>query len=311
MRGFLQVNSAVSLDAVRVDLHPLDIHNFCFVLRRHKAKCSPRSMRYHLDPGQPVRVVFEPWNLEVLCPRSIYEGPEATELRVWGRRRLLMLERLIPIAKTFSVYLMGTGMPSFYVADLGHMWFTLGLSGWTANDWSTAGNFYLMAPRAEVDICTRERVLRALNESWFEHPDALAARLQLDPAVVLGALGLYTQAGRAIFDLNKQVYRLRELSRDPLPVDQLRFANEREAKAHRFLEQNAVRCRRREGDTDGRLHIHGMVKHGGKTHPLYVVVDADERLVKAECDCSWYRQNKLFKGPCEPMLALRLHNRQS
>ena len=39
-------------------------------------------------------------------------------------------------------------IPYAYIADLGHMNFTLGLSGWTANDWSQAGNFDLMAPRA-------------------------------------------------------------------------------------------------------------------------------------------------------------------
>ncbi len=311
VRGFLQVNSAMSMDALRVDLHPLDIHNFCWVLRRRKARHSPRGMRYHLEPGKPVRVVFEPWDVEVVCPRSIYEGPEAAEIRVWGRRRLLILERLIPIAKQFTVYLLGTGMPSFYVADLGSMWFTLGLSGWIANDWSTAGNFDLMAPRSEVDAFTRERVFNALGESWYEHPDALAARLQLDPSVVLGALGVYTQAGRAIFDLNKQVYRRRELSRDPLPMDKLRFANEREQSAHRFLAQNAVRCHRREYDTGGRLHLHGTIQRGRKAYPLYLVIDTDERLVEAECDCNWYRHNKLYKGPCEHMLALRLHNQRS
>jgi len=41
-------------------------------------------------------------------------------------------------------------MPSFYLADLGDMTFTLGLSGWTTNDWSSAGNFDLLAPRAAV-----------------------------------------------------------------------------------------------------------------------------------------------------------------
>ena len=66
----------------------------------------------------------------------IAEAKEAQEIRVWGRRRLHVLERLIPIAKKFTVYLLGNGMPSFYVADLGPMSFTLGLSGWTANDWS-------------------------------------------------------------------------------------------------------------------------------------------------------------------------------
>ena len=118
----------------------------CLVLRRHKEKQGPRSIRYFLEPGEPIEIVFEPWNLEITCHRSIYTGNTPQQVRTWGRRRLHILERLIPIAKKFSVHLLGTGMPSFYVADLGDMSFTLGLSGWTANDWAQAGNFDLMAP---------------------------------------------------------------------------------------------------------------------------------------------------------------------
>ena len=147
VRGFLQVSSAMSLPTIQFDLHPMDIYNICMVLRRHKEKKGPRGMRYVLEPGQPVKVVFEPWNLEIVCARSPYTGSESQEVRVWGRRRIHILERLIPIAKKFTVHLLGTGMPSFYIADLGDMSFTLGLSGWTANDWSSSGNFDLMAPR--------------------------------------------------------------------------------------------------------------------------------------------------------------------
>ena len=148
VRGFLQVSSAMCLPSIQFDLHPMDIYNICLVLRRHKEKKGPRSIRYHLKPGQPVRIVFEPWDIEVVCARSPYTGNQEETIRVWGRRRLHILERLIPIAKKFTVHLLGTGMPSFYVADLGDMSFTLGLSGWTANDWSQSGNFDLMAPRA-------------------------------------------------------------------------------------------------------------------------------------------------------------------
>ena len=158
VRGFLQVSSAMSLPATRFDLHPMDIHNICFVLRRHKEKKGPRSMRYHLTPGQPVRVVFDPWGIEVVCPRSPYTGTQEQEIRVWGRRRINILERLIPVAKKFTVHLLGTGMPSFYVADLGDMSFTLGLSGWTANDWSQSGNFDLIAPRADIDKWTQQHI---------------------------------------------------------------------------------------------------------------------------------------------------------
>jgi hypothetical protein len=36
-----------------------------------------------------------------------------------------------------------------------------------------------------------------------------------------------------------------------------------------------------------------------------MVIDGDERIKTASCDCSFYIENKLYKGPCEHMLAVR------
>ncbi|AKJ07418.1 SWIM zinc finger protein [Archangium gephyra] len=311
VRGFLQVNSAMALPAVRFTLHPMDVHNFLFILKRHKEKKGPRSMRYVLAPGQPVKVVFEPWGTEVVCRRSVYEGEGTHDIRVWGRRRLGVLERLIPVAKRFTVHLLGTGLPSFYVADLGDLSFTLGLSGWTANDWSTSGNFDLLAPRGQVDEFTRRRVFDALKETWSAKPEALASKLGLERGAVLGALSAWTQAGRAIWDLNKGVYRARELSREPLPMDKLRFSNEREERAMRFLDARAVDVKARPG-ADGSLELSGTVKEGAKVLRPSLRLDADQRMVFGECTCNFFQQNKLFRGPCEHLLALRLqHSRVS
>lgn len=306
VRGFLQVSSAMSLPTVKFDLDPLDVYNICFVLRRRKERESPRSLRYILKPNEPVKIVLEPWNVEINCPRSIYPGAEAQEIRVWGRRRLLILERLISVARKFTVHLLGTGMPSFYVADLGDMNFTLGLSGWTANDWSRAGNFDLLAPRAQVDDFTKRQVFDALRETWFETPDKLARKLNLDKALVLGALATYTQAGRAIYDLNKGVYRVRELTREPLPMDKLRFASEREESAARFLTENRVTVSKRRVNPDGVLEISGAVKDKEKIYEVALSIDRDQRLAQANCACNFFMMNKLFKGPCEHILAVRL-----
>ena len=305
VRGFLQVSSAMSLSATVFDLHPMDVHNMCFVLRRHKEKKGPRGMRYHLTPGEPIKVVFEPWNIEISCPRSIYQGDDRAEIRVWGRRRIHTLERLIPLANKFTVYLLGTGMPSFYVADLGDMSFTLGLSGWTANDWSTAGNFDLMAPRAQVDSVTQRRVFNALKENWREKPDDLAKRLGLDRKIVLGALGAYTQAGRAIFDLDKKVYRVRELSREPLPMDKLRWANEREQAANEMVDERRVTILEKDA-VPGGTRIAGSISSRTQNFRPTLVIDPDERMTDAHCSCNWHLMNKLFKGPCEHLLALRI-----
>lgn len=311
VRGFLQVSSAMSLPATHFDVHPMDIYNICFILRRHKEKKGPRSMRYILKPGQPVRVIFEPWGIELVCARSPYNGVQEQEIRVWGRRRLNILERLIPVAKKFSVYLLGTGMPSFYVADLGDMSFTLGLSGWTANDWAQSGNFDLMAPRADIDKWTQQHIYNALKKNWAESVDSLAKRLDFNRAVILGALGAYTQAGRAIYDLNKQVYRIRELSREPLPIERLRFANDREEKATRFLINNTIQVTNTTSDPTGASSLQGNVTEREKDYHPSLTVDADERIIKAECTCNWHQQNNLYKGPCEHILALRMqHARQ-
>jgi hypothetical protein len=321
VRGFLQVSSAMALPAVTFNLHPMDVHNLCFVLRRHKEILGPRSMRYCLEPGRPIKVVFDPWGYEVHCRRSLYEGDDGTEIRVWGRRRIHILERLIPVARRFTVYLLGKGMPSFYLADLGDMTFTLGLSGWTTNDWSSAGNFDLLAPRAKVDDETKQRVFAALKESWAEAPDALARRLGLERSIVLGALAAYTQAGRAIWDLHKGVYRVRELSREPLPMERLRFANEREQEATRLLDVRAVQVVGAtdlgEGERGGTLLKGKVRKDAGRTgkatgfYEPWLRLDGDERIVEAECTCNFFQQNRLRKGPCEHILALRLqHARQ-
>ena len=305
IRGFLQVSSAMTLPAISFDLHPMDMYNICLWLRRFKEKKGPRSVRYVLEPGQPVKVMLEPWNQEIICNRSVFNGVQKQEIRIWGRRRLHILERLIPVAKKFTVHLLGNGMPSFYIADLGDMNFTLGLSGWTANDWSKAGNFDLMAPRAEVPDAIKQQVFNGLKKIWLSDAPTLAASLNLSTAEVTGALGAYTQAGRVIFDLSKNVYRVRELSKDPLPMDSLRFASKEESKAAALLENATIKMKADEIAGVG-LQLKAAIKLNKRTYNPQLLIDNDERIKTGNCDCSFYIENKLHKGPCEHMLAMRL-----
>lgn len=309
VRGFLQVSSAMTIPAVQFNLHPMDVYNICFMLRRHKEKEGPRSIRWVLTPGQPIKLIFEPWNYEVKCSRSVYTGSEAKEIRIWGRKRLLLLERLIPVAQQFKVVLLGSGLPSFYIADLGDLNFTLGLSGWTVNDWSRLGNFDLLAPRMEVDSMTMQKVYVGLREKWVEKPEALAARLGLDTKTVLGALSAFTQAGRAIYDINTNQYRIRELSREALPKDELRFANPREEAASRFVITQKVNVSVTMGG-DGKQTLIGTVSDQDKRFQPELIIDKDERAVSGKCTCNFYQQNKMMQGPCEHMLALRMAQRE-
>ena len=305
VRGFLQVSSAMTLPTTSFDLHPMDVYNFCLWLRRFKERKGPRYIKYVLEPGQPVKAIFEPWGKEIICSRSVYKGGHKQEIKIWGRRRLLILERLIPVARKFTVHLLGNGMPSFYVADLGDMNFTLGLSGWTANDWSRAGNFDLMAPRSDVDNNIKQKVFSGLKKVWFAEAAQLAEQLQLNTAEVTGALSAYTQAGRVIYDINKKVYRVRELSKDPLPMDKLRFSNPQEETANQLL-QTVTPTIKAEQVPGAGLKLKGSLKAGKRTYNPELLIDEDERIKTGNCDCSFFIENKLHKGPCEHMLAMRL-----
>lgn len=304
VRGFLQVSTAMTLPATAFELHPMDIFSICQFLRRFKEKEGPRAIRFILEPGKPVRIVFEPWYEELTLHRSIYTGNTTRTIRIWGRRRLMILERLIPIAKNFKVVLLGSGLPSFFQADLGDMTFTLGLSGWTANDWSRAGNFDLMAPRGNADTATKLRVFDALKENWFESSDSLAKRLDLDASVVSSSLTAFTQAGRVIYDLKSGVYRVRELTQEPLDFKSLRFGSEQEKIADDLITRGNVKITPEvEKET---LRIKGKVKDKNGSYKTLAVIDKDQRLIDGECECSFFCSNKLKKGPCEHILATRI-----
>ena len=310
VRGFLQVSSAMTLPARRLDLHPMDVHNFCLQLRRRKERVGPRSIRFVLTPGEPVRAIFEPWNHEVVCRRSLYQGSVAEEIRVWGRRRLLVLERLIAVADSFTVHLMGSGLPSFWVANLPDMQFTLGLSGWTASDWAQAGQFDLLAPRGEVDDDSKVRVMDALQKRWYATLHQLAQDTGLSPLMVNSALTLYTQAGRVIYDLAQGVYRLRELAREPLPLTELRFASPLEEQATKLVAVKSVSAESTEALAAGGSMLRGRVKDGDKKYDVALRIDADARIAEGSCQCNHYNQNRLRMGPCAHMLALRISQSQ-
>ena len=304
MRGFLQVSSAMTLPAHILDLQPMDLANILVRLAQKKERVGPRSLRFVLKPDAPIEVVIEPWGDRLVFRRSIYRGKEGGEVRLWGRRRLAILERALPLAKSVRVHLTGTGLPSFFVVDFGGIRFTLGLSGWTANDWSSAGQFDLLAPRHKVDAQTADRVFSALRSLHSAKAPDLAIQTGVDEALVHAALSAYTQAGRVMFDLDKGVYRLRELTREPLAPGQLQFASEQEERADRLINANLVTI----GSVDrnqGKRIITGSVLDSARRENVILTVNEDDRLVDGRCTCHFYSHNKMMRGPCEHMLGLR------
>lgn len=302
VRGFLQVSSAMTSNKISFELEAIDIANFISVLKRNKERKGPRSIKYVLKPGQPIVAIFEPWNIEVECTQSIYQGDKEEEIRVWGRRRITLLERLLPITNKFTVHLLGSGMPSFYIAHLtNEMYFTLGLSGWTANDWTQASQLDLLAPRGQVAATTMQTIYLELRKDWFNTEEQVAKQLNLDVNTVKQSLATFTQAGKVIYDLKNKVYRIRELKRDGIDIDSLRFSSETDKEAYGLM-QNGQVSKIQIQNSDLRIIVNGKVDR----EKSMVTIDNDLKIVDGSCSCNYYYSNKMTKGPCAHILALRL-----
>ena len=333
VRGFLQVSAAMEMDAQKVRLSPFDLHKICLFLRKNKEIVGPRALRFQLSPDAPPKVVFEPWNHTYICSSSSYMGSERREVRVWGRRRIHILERLIPIAQHFDLYLIGKGLPYFFIANLGELSFTLGLSGWTSNNFSGSAQFDLLAPRKEVSDKVKQKIFKKLRSNWTASVSELAKSLSIDKSTVASVLTSYVQAGRVVYDLEKNCYQARELSRDPLDMKALRFGSPQEEEALELLAQERVgilqetvenRTTVAQTKVDSSLipeelklifqqdrakeekiiHVVAPIETVNGVVQTQLVMNEDGRMLLSECSCTCSAFNTAT--PCSHLLALRV-----
>ncbi|QDV38456.1 SWIM zinc finger family protein [Tautonia plasticadhaerens] len=314
--GFLQVHSAMSLGLTRLRLAPVDLFNICRALRRRRARTSPRALRYELEPGRPARVVLEPWEQVIqLSPASTFEGSKPVVVRTWGRDRLWTLARLIPACRSVDVHLAGLGLPSIYVLDLGPIRFTLALSGWTDNDWTSGGSkFDLLARRLDVSSGELSRSYETLRSLRLATDADLAERAGLGVEKARSALSFLCQVGRAMYDLGGGVYRHRDLFLEPFSADQAATqvkqapapAGSSEAKAHAIVDHSGIRIIARRPVSTGYKVSGSATDSGGRRVRPLLHVDLDGRIVEGSCTCRSFARHGMTRGPCEHLLALRL-----
>jgi hypothetical protein len=301
LRGFMQLQAAMSLPMRRVPVSREGLYNVLAWLKRHRAAKSPRAVRFELTPGQPVALVLEPWEKRIVLHSTPYPGPRAETIRTWGRDRLRVLARLLPLAEGADVYLLGTGLPSFWSMRMGEMRLLLGLSGWTANDWTGAGALDQLAPPAEPSTELLGDVGGTFRESPTLTFEQVRQRTGAAGPYVATALNRLALMGQVIHDLPAGVYRWRQIMPVALSLNVVGPESPETEAARQLVAGRQVHLKRDERTASGLRVLAGQVPE----RPVEVVLDADGRILRGKCTCSHHHQYGLRRGPCRHLQALR------
>ncbi|HEY8504120.1 MAG TPA: hypothetical protein VIL46_06025, partial [Gemmataceae bacterium] len=301
LRGFMQLQSAMALPMRKVVLGREGVYNILSFLKRNRARKSPRAVRFELEPGKPVGVVLEPFEQRITIHGRTYEGHRAEVIRVWGRDRLQVLARLLPLLEAAEVYLLGTGLPSFWVMHMGDMRLTLGLSGWTKNDWTGPSALDQVMPPAEPTQELMGKIAAAFRSSPSLTFSEVVRKTGGQPPYVAAGLNRLALLGQVIHDMPVKLYRWREILPVALSMEQMGPENPETAAAREMIRKQQATVTRDETTPTGMRALSGNVPE----RPTDILLDKDNKIVRGKCTCSYFYQSGLRRGPCRHMQTLR------
>ena len=304
LRGFLNVQSAMTGELVSFEMGRADLRNILAFLKTHKETFGPRALVFKLTPGEKIEAVFEPWNHSIKLAASVYKGDRAAEIRVFGRRRLFLLNRVLPKMKQLRVFCSGSGMPSFWLADLNDdVQFQLAVSGWTTRPFASSG-LHLADVQTPLSAELVRRAREQLRADETVDGEALTRLLNVAPSEAKRALSLLCAQGQAMFDLDARAYRKREVVDVPLDDLGLVADPKRLTDARDLVAAGKVKVESEQA-TPFSTQIRGTVQGSGGAYASSVTLDGEGRIMDADCGCPWFVHNALRGGPCKHVMALR------
>lgn len=316
-RAFVQLQAAMAMPGTRLTVRPVDLLATVRFLRHHKARISPRGLRFEFPPGADARLILEPWEKIIPLKGAEHGYTALRSVRTWGRRRLALLESVLPYADSVDVYVKGRALPVFYVVKLPGIRFVLGLSGFAANAFeNTAGLDRLLDDQGVSDeLVARAHGVLAANTALSV--DALAEKLGVSASDAGRAASRLCRQGRVIFDVERRDWRARELFAEPLDVERLFPPDERDVELARVAGQvriDAAAVRettktRRLRTPDGFVtrdivHRDWCVDGNVAGDTVSVVQNDEDRVIFGRCTCKFFGEHILARGPCAHMLAL-------
>ncbi|WP_230661592.1 hypothetical protein [Psychrobacter sp. I-STPA10] len=339
IRSLLQVQSASQLPQDSIELDPIALYNVLFELRMHAdIKGKRRGLLIELRPQQQPIIILEPFNIAVTSQVSKharpYQGSQAKLIRLWGRRRLALLKRLLPHCKTVNVSLLGQGMPSYWTLAGDGFHFTFAMTGFSQSNWSQALGFDLLLPKRPQSLSIEGEVddnannnsadqsdLQALLEQLQQQPSSLAdlaktnknnkdnKESKANKTAIRQQLLSASQQGFIRYDMATQTYYYRPLTQTPLDMQAFAYHNPAEKQAYDLVSRaDAIRKFSVDNLASQGILIQADIHVSEDRRSYHSQLQlGDEGIVsRAECSCPQFLQHRLTQGVCSHLIALRL-----
>lgn len=280
IRALLQVQAASQLPKEQFSLDPLTLYNVLFELRMHADKKGKRrGLVIELVPNQVPTLMLEPFGTTFSSHASPYTGRQAKIIRLWGRRRLSLLKRLLPHTDSVTVSLLGQGMPSFWTLTGQGFTLSFAMTGFSESNWSQSLNFDLLLPKRPTsrDFNPASSNVKSSQDSDnTSHTSAILSALQsssktlaelktstgLDHKTLTEHLISGAQQGLIRHDLSHDRYFFRPLSDEPLDMSQFAYHSEAEKLAYELM------SRQQRQQTDDNANTNAEAKTAKESKPI-------------------------------------------
>jgi len=303
IKGFNQVSSAASLGGIDITISPADMYDICSFLRKHKEKHSPRYMKWILEPDKPVKILFQPFGA-IITLNTIYKGNKIREEKIWGRRRWLILEKLIPIADSFKIRLLGFGMPQFICADMGTMKMTVGFSSWSSNDWVKGTAFNVM--NGFIGEGNYKDVYKLMKKERCISLKEIENKLNAKSSITKSGVGMLLKKGEGFFDIINNKIRFRQLCNTEIP-EYLYETTEIEKQVGGLIDSitaslKIIRNKKNEFTFTG---FYKSSNYSDNTDKILLTFDEDGQIVNLGCNCHTFNKGaRNISEPCAHILAM-------
>jgi hypothetical protein len=177
---------------------------------------------------------------------------------------------------------------------------TLGLSGWTTNDWTRGSALDLLAPPAAISEGLLNNIARLLRERRSLTLTEVCNAVPTQSPAATAALRRLAFAGQVIHDLPNGVYRYRQVMPMPLGEAQLGPENPELSGARQLSLKSNTKVESVER-TERAMLLSGTVD----STPVEIMVDLDGRIRRGNCVCGHFRKYGIRNGPCRHMITLR------